>query len=392
MIKNVSKYNTYSAYTRGFSRKKECLENPLCKNISDSKTLKTQKTSNIELYDLRFGALMATSGHGSDWKCHDTYLFRDFQTQDKANSYIKDVFPEDGTVFVYGPSSGQEVFAEEKSLGSKYKIIGLDPYYKITTLAEMGICSLSPSIEEESFLLEKPENLTEEQKKLQKMLFENFKPISKEEASEFIEYRKSILPKFIAGEDEQFFKRINHPNPNISFTGGPLGDIRPSLMNFYKTKTIKPSAIFARNLFYHITGNKLGIYDSSNKKFAYDTEFYLSDYKTQDLYYTALDLYNKLADNGILVLGNSSREHVFTPKKRILENEIIRFSETETGKRLIEKELYRSDLSFLKISPLEKFLREAGFEALYCGPVEGFPEMIVPLIYKKVPQALKKCL
>ena len=154
-----------------------------------------------------------------------------------------------------------------------------------------------------------------------------------------------------------------------------LGDIM-SVGKYNKKGPV--GAIFFRNAMYHLCQNNINeVFDYSERpKMAINKKDALKDlvrgiHKTLDL-------------NGIFIIGNHIKEHLFWADNSTLPSEKILFCETPFFNSLSKKHLKCKNIMCYKTSPLVQVL-EKKFEPVFYSKVNFFGKNIsVPVIWKKI--------
>lgn len=321
-------------------------------------------------------------------KLLDTSFFRGVSTLKVAIKHIADSFGSGATVFDAATSCGQEAWSIAMLSGGRYKIIGLDPDKDAINIARQGVHSVYSSAEDAFLIEEDLSKLTEEQIKL-RQLFHHF----------FVETEEPKEPlnnsmQFLRSSFQHNFKLIHFRLRNnlaglVDFREASEGDI-------FRINAVEPgkkvSAIFFRNAFYHLTDNRSPA-EIIEDLFIEDLEAHKVN--TAVLGQIVDKIHSKLDNDGIFVVGDIGKEHLYPASKKLSVDSGIRLADTSVYKKFAssigpvyftQKNLDRAgNLTFSKVSPLQEALEKGGrFVPIHYDPLFNMPEIEVPTIWQKV--------
>lgn len=320
---------------------------------------------------------------------NDSWFFRDYETLENAAKHIAKDFPQGADILDYACSSGEESISIASLLSDKkYKVIGYDTSTDAIRLGKRGVYSLFSSWYD-SYLIP-DENLP-----LAQSVLENH---SKEECLKMQNFRRVFHKIMKEIPESPQYKDINNKS---SYTGlkyqipnftekfyrlkdefKDLVDLRlGNFINIGQIKKEKPvGAIFFRNAIYHLCNNNINeVFDYNAPSGAFRNKNILMEFLVNGIYKT-------LDKNGIFVLGNHIKEHLYWADETTPLQNTIHFCDTPFyNDRLTNHRKYKLIKCF-KDSPLEQaLLKDNRFEPVAFSFVK-FGEKIkkVPVIWKKI--------
>ena len=314
---------------------------------------------------------------------NDSWFFRDEKTIKDSTSHIKSNFPHGTNILDYASSTGEEIISIKCFLPEQqYKLIGYDTSTDAVKLGRKGIYSVF-SHWYDSYLLphfqigKKAVKLDDQLQELKNKFYSVMEKVHTE--PEFLKLNNKVafiqmrnhMPDFV----EKFFTLKDEYKGIIDLR---LGNI----INIGKYRGEKPvGAAFFRNAAYHLCGNnitevieQLGTKPNSSISSRFNI-----------LNYIAQGAHKILDDNGIFVIGNNIKDHLFLADKSLSPDEIIKFKDTPFFNPNLKSHIRKADLECAKESPLLKAFRLNNFEPIGFSNVEfGGLKIKVPTIWKKI--------
>jgi len=266
-------------------------------------------------------------GNKLDYICSDTQFFRDPISLMFLTRYLAQNFPDGTHIANFGCSSGEETITISTMLQGinqdrKYTITGYDTSDKMLDIAQKGIYEY--------------DSVKDFKKNLNRHGF-----------NDFSFYFDGDME---AGQEESFQVKNEVFQDILGYKKGNIFEI-DKILEQEDEQAKNPGVIVFRNAWYHLTGNL-------------DPQVY-SDYNLDTVRETVKKIHKILPENGILVCGNSEREHLFYDNPEFLDPLV-----TEGG---------------YDFSPFHNVLKEEGFEPVfYSGCQRPYDEVYVPIIWKKI--------
>lgn len=314
---------------------------------------------------------------------HTTCFFRNPDTLKFVRDEVKKRFPKGAEIWDYGCSNGKEPLSllmllnpDPDKIDKSYKVKAFDLSEDIINQAKVGLYSIFESSEKfdewyiyDMYLTKKDCELTEDQKEQKKAFDKYFVKIEKP-ANVSLSYNKK--PK--EGTKEVFVtlndNLKNDLNDVLEYQGGEeVGNVA----NVSKREN-KAGAIIFKNGWYHLTGN--GTYPVDDRTRT------INELKFEVVEQTVKDMYEKLEDNGILVVGNDCFDQLFykDPKNKDLDS---------IESHPVYKDPDNPHLELVKVSPFQEILKRNGFEPIKWEPATGLPylakqDVLVPSVWQKV--------
>lgn len=231
-----------------------------------------------------FGTIL---GAGSRGLPLGTNVFRDFPTLDFAANYITKTFPNGTNILDYACSTGDEalslaVLLERANRQKLFKIIGLDVDPLAIEVAKKGLHSIS---------YKDPDTLIDSHSP---KLADLFKRLMK-----YLKPTDEILPPGLSSasfEEDMFLRNHKKLDGILEFRAPEEGDVLRAT-SFEPEKPV--GAVFFRNALYQLTGNNC-------KNLDHDASFVS---KVADAIHSRLD------KNGIFVIGNHEKDHLYLSKR-----------------------------------------------------------------------------
>jgi len=315
-----------------------------------------------------FGSLRRIGSNGP----LDTCFFRAYEAMKFGAKAIKTAHPEGATVIHLFGSTGEEAYANKMILGDNYRVISLDNDPDAVQLARNFEHSVCNNNRYDSFVLEDNTYLTKEQKYLRSQFHKMFAPTTPPQnpLSNTKLYKEWLEdPEFV----EKFFKVRESAKNSVEFRDASMGNI----LNIDKFEPdTKVSAIYAQNGLYYLTDN-------------HSMEVILFGRKSNEPNLKVLDeiadkTHKRLEDDGIFVVGNSLKEHLFMAPEDLPDSETIKLCDTSLYNKFSPARL--KGLRFMKNFPLQQSLEKDGkFEPVFWDYIDEIPEISVPTVWKKVP-------
>lgn len=366
------------------------------KTYTDSPGFKANNDNSVKISDsfslkknpammLPFKANFSNSRANNKLCIHDTFFFRDIDLLDFVIKYINDNYKNEDTIRIadFGCSDGSEAYSlrmllnDNKELQNKIKITGYDISPKIIESLKDGVYTfikLRNVYDEDSLFISKGDNFFISNKdkhpekpditKKYKNLLNAF--LTETASKEIIADSSPDAgwlqrKKFSLGSNEfdkkyciKSFKINEDLRKSVNFEIASIENIGQDNLKF--TETEKPQVIIFKNAWYHLTGNKRA--KNVHEKWATTKEF-------EKLAITIKNIHDNLADNGILVVGNLDKDHIYYDKSVIA-----------------------------RPNPFHKLLLNKGFEPVpeSYQKVAGFPELDeVPTVWRKKKKKQKSC-
>ena len=291
-----------------------------------------------------------------------TSFYHDLETLKKAVEIIENNFPDGADVLVYAGSNGEEAISILSMFKNpeKYGIYSIDICSEAIEYANRGIYSVH-SAAKDGFLVDNNENFSADEQ----MAKNNFsKVVTKIEEPPF-KLNNITDPIYYLryGEEKCYTEKFYELNPSvrkkIKFVEGDIRDIKTF-------KTEKPvGGIFFRNALYHLTNNDL------SGVFTYGDEPDKETNKLEVLQSLVNDVDEKLAPNGIFVLGNHTQEHLYIADKYTPADNKVPCGD---------------NIELMTVPPhLVAFDRNGHFKKCYEGDIKlsDYMSMKMPLIWQK---------
>ena len=319
----------------------------------------------------------------------DSWFYRDCDVLEKSVQIITEKFPQGGDILDYASSTGEEQISIKSLLpNNKYRIIGYDNSTDAINLGRKGVYTLFSNWYD-SYLMPNMnyplavsvlENHSKEECKKMQKLRRKFHEIMVE-----IPYN----PAYKNINNKNVFTAMKYENPEFvekfyRLKEGLETQIDLRYGNFMNIGKYKKEgsvvAVFFRNAIYHLCKNNI------NEVFSYNAPVgKFKDNKSRLMNFLVEGVYKTLDDNGIFVIGNHIKEHLFWADDTTPAENVIRFYETKFyNPRNVRHKENRLRLCY-KISPLEQALRENNFEPAGFSFVK-FADILtkVPVIWKKL--------
>lgn len=337
--------------------------------------------------DVNFCGLMHIDK--SNGNINDSGFFRDYETLKNAVEHIKCEFPEGANILDYGCSTGEETISIKiLAPESKYKVIGYDNSADAIRLGKRGVYTLFSSWMD-SFLLPIKAQLNS---CLHNGTFSEDLPYANELRKKFHSVMQEIpaSPQYHDINNKTNYKSIKY-NSIDSFVEKFYQikeefrnqiDLRlGNFINVGKYKGEKPvGGVFFRNAIYHLCENNI------NEVFNYDAK--IGNFKNKNLLmeYLVNEIHKTISENGIFVIGNHIKEHLYWADDATPTEDKIAFEKTPFfNERLCSHVKHRRKECY-KVSPLEKaLLKDGRFEPIKISDVKfGGKIMRLPVIWKKI--------
>lgn len=329
-------------------------------------TPKVVKTSQKPAFT---GLLCTVAGN----QIFDTGFFRGPKTMYAAADFCKMQFPHGTNILHLGGSNAEEAFSNAMLLDDpKYKIHSLDINPIAYHLAKNNVHSVFSHFFD-SFLLRNSAELNPVQKmfksKFEKYFEPTYPPSSRFNNSETY-MKMASSPGFV----ERYFSANSKGQALVELVRPEESDI----MNIDKFRpNLKVGVMYARNLFYYPSKNNV-------------LEVIIKGEKKNTLSLHALErainnAHKRIENRGFLVLGDSSKEHLYIAEEGISEP-VKKFSEINmlVSSRIKDNEEIQN-LSFYETSPLEKMLsKDNKFRPVFWDAIDEVPGMRVPMIWQKM--------
>lgn len=315
---------------------------------------------------------------------HQTAFFRNIETLEKTERYITAKFPKGTHIADFGCSIGEEAYSlamllSKRNKDKKYKITGYDLSPKVVDRAHSGPFEmLYNSVE--GLINSRYEYSVSNRKYLRELFFNCFENVPKilfknefKSPDEIISDKKDInklmelkcYKEIMSGLES--FEAGNAYIPKPEFTEGVLdfkiGDIN-KLSDIIEADG-KTGVIIFKNAWYHISGAK-SIY----------AESVLNLQAVEKIIKNA---YHALAENGLFVVGNLERDHLYK-------------SQVNKGRSLIQNGIPIYVCDDTKFSQM---LKKNGFKPLFYEQIEDLyregdmSKTCLPSVWKKVTNGLK---
>ena len=226
-----------------------------------------------------------------------TSFYHDLPTLKEAVKILEHNFPNGADILIYAGSNGEEAISVYSLLKNpkKYFIYSIDPFKEAIDYANRGIYAVH-KFADDGFLINDNSNSGAQVKNnFLKCMQEIKKPSYDLNNYTDIIYRIRVLGINM----EKFFSIKPTVKEGIKFVEGDIRDIK----SFKTDRQI--GGIFFRNALYHLTDNDLaGVFEYGKKpNMEINRSAILKDLTDK--------IYNKLAPNGIFVMGNHMQEHFY---------------------------------------------------------------------------------
>ena len=320
-------------------------------------------TTNYSNYNNTFKSLRLSNGE-NDYS--DTSFFRDSKTLEKSANLLKSTFPQGCDILDFAASNGEESISLYSYIGDdKFKIHAYDRSEKAIDLGKKGVYSIFNIWAKDRFLIndseleEKSEHKKERQLRIRELFNKIMERVSKPEYeindSDFLEMLEQI-----EGSEVQYFKLKDKFRDKFEFDIADINQIE----DLAQDKEV--GAVLFRNAMYIPTGN-LAV-----NEFSFDTSEPIDKEKViEDI---VKKVYNALKPEGLFILGNIEKEHIYLADEKIPQEE----------KYFIRE--YCVDI--FKESPLRRALEKNGrFKPVGYSKVSQphllFPDELLPTIWQK---------
>ena len=320
---------------------------------------------------------------------NDSWFFRDQKTLETSAKHIKTYFPDGADILDYACSTGEEEISLKALMPqSKYRVIGYDNSADALRIGKRGVYTLfsgwfdSYLLPNSSFLelegksptvLKQIFQKTDElRKKFHEIMYEvppsrEYRDINNKCGFSNLKYRnKNFVQKFYRVRDE-FKDQLDLRYGNF--------------LNVGQVRKERPvGAIFFRNAIYHLCRNDINeILDFNMPVHNITDKKHLMERLIDGVYKT-------LDDNGIFVIGNHIKEHLFIADDTLPASKTARLENTPFyNPNNIHHQAHKS-LKCFKESPLISALYKGGrFVPIEFSKVVSHGcEVVVPVVFKKV--------
>ena len=314
---------------------------------------------------------------------NDSWFFRDIKTLEDATDHIYAYFPNGADILVYGCSTGEgNISLKALMPENKYRVIGYDNSADAIRIGKRGVYTLFSNWDD-SYLLPNGiifDNCSEEERKqmlrlrgkFHNMMYEvpyceEFRDINNKDGFKRIKCAFSSFEERFYCIRESFKKQID-----LRF-----GDF----INVGQVRKERPvGGIFFRNAIYHMCKNNV------NEVLEYNSPAGVFKNKNLLMEYLVNGVYKTLDDNGIFVLGNHLKEHLFLADDTTPPENTICFKDTPFYVDKNPKHRKNASLKCFKKSPLiEALLKDGRFIPTGFSYVTTYGcKVKVPVIFKKI--------
>ncbi len=320
---------------------------------------------------------------------NDSWFFRDEKILASSADHIKTFFPEGADVLIYGCSVGEENISFKSFVPeSKYRVIGYDTSTDALRIGKRGVYSLFSNWHD-SYLMpnmnyplaecelanhskEECIKMQELRRKFHEIMYEvpaseEYRDINNKYGFIVMKYQnKNFVEKFYRVRDK-FTKQI---------------DLRfGNFINVGQIKKERPvGGIFFRNAIYHLCGNNV------NEVLNFNAPVQICHNIDKLMEYAVSCVHKTLDNDGIFVIGNHIKEHLYLADDLADKSKTISFCDTPYFvESNIKHQEYRN-LKFYKESPLlTALLKDGNFEPIKYSVLSAFGSKIeVPVMFKKV--------
>lgn len=300
----------------------------------------------------------STVGNKGHFIEHFTFFFRDHETLDFVKSYIDEHFKEGTHIADFGCSSGEETYSiamvvDDINKDKKYKVTGYDLSSNSVSKARKAHYRIDKS----EFDIAKGSY-----KSLLSQLNKFFKLNEADNNDEYYKSIKSMLQEFVTaiGDKGEIDYKIIKLEPIERIFDGivnfEVGDICKINEKELPQNT---GVIIFKNAWYHLIGNSSTVFDDAMQR---NLEVRGPDFGILDR--VTKDIYKKLPENGILVIGTMPTDHIIEMGSEKIIN--------HKGK----------DLKTLE-TPFHKILAQNGFEPVHYDRY-GNSGTYLPSVWKKI--------